>query len=203
MSPKRCTLDISAAPEILQENSYWLNQLNSGQISETDMAASFSVQPEATMLYSFLANPSSASQAQITSFIGSVYQDLFNREPDPSGLAYWTHQLSANLGNPQGVGDFILAIIFGAQGLDQTTIGNKVTVANFFTQELSSNSIGFSSSANSLAHTAIASVTSDPSTVTAAESTINGWLTSQSASSQVGLVGTTHMSVLPHIFDHI
>jgi len=184
-------------------DSYWLNQLNSGQISETGMAASFSVQPEATMLYPFLANPSDASQAQMTSFIGSVYEDLFNRGPDPSGLAYWSHQLSANLGNPQGVGDFILAVIFGAQGLDQTTIGNKVVVANFFTQELNSNDIPFTSSANSVAHTAIASVSSVPSTVTAAESTINSWLASQPTSSPVGLEGTSHVSALPHMFGHI
>jgi hypothetical protein len=46
---------------------YRLNQLNSGQISETGMAASFSVQPEAAALYTFLTSPSTASQAQITS----------------------------------------------------------------------------------------------------------------------------------------
>ena len=96
----------------------------------------FRCSPEATTLYPFLPNPLSASQAQITSFIGTGYGDLFNRAPDPSGLAYWSHQLPANLGNPQAVGDFILAVIFGAQGTDQTTIGSKVTVANFFTQEL-------------------------------------------------------------------
>ena len=129
---------------------YWLNQLNSGQISETGMAASFSVQPEAAALYAFLTSPSTASQAQITSFIGSVYEDLFNREPEPSGLAYWEHQLAANLGNPQAVGDFILAVIFGAQGLDQTTISNKVTVAEYFTQELNSTGSSFTSSTNSL-----------------------------------------------------
>ena len=51
-------------------DAYWLNQLNSGNISEAGMAASFSVQSEATALYSFLANPPVATIAQIDSFMG-------------------------------------------------------------------------------------------------------------------------------------
>ena len=116
---------ISAAPRIPGAIAYWLNQLNTGRISETSMAASFSVQPETTALYPFLASPSTASQAQITSFIESVYADLFNRAADSGGLAYWDNYLTTNLGNPQAVGAFILAVINGALGTDQTTITKK------------------------------------------------------------------------------
>jgi hypothetical protein len=178
--------------------SYWFDQLNNGNISEAGMAASFSVQPEAQALYSFLAIPSSATQAQITSFIESVYQDLFNRAADSSGLAYWQNNLTSNLGNPQAVGAFILNVISGAQGSDQTTIINKVTVADYFTQELASAGISFTSAANTLAHSAIASVTSASSTVLAAESTISSWVTTttQSTGVEVPLVGTSDTSPL-------
>ena len=76
-------------------------------------------------------------------------------------------------GNPQVVAAFILNVISGALGSDQTTIANKVTVADYFTQELNSAVLSFTSSADSLAHSAIASVTSVASTVLAAEATIH------------------------------
>jgi Ca2+-binding RTX toxin-like protein len=116
--------------------AYWTNALASG-FAITAAAASFSVQVESQQQYPFLAHPSSATAAQIETFITSVYQNLFGRNPDSGGLAYWTNQLASNLGNPQAVGSFILGVIDGAQntalGQDQTTIANKVAAAEFFT----------------------------------------------------------------------
>lgn len=182
-------------------DSYWLSQLTGGHVSETGMAASFSVQPEATALYPFLASPSTASQAQITFFIESVYADLFDRAADSGGLAYWDNYLTTNLGKPQAVGAFILAVINGAQGIDQTTITNKVTVADYFTQELAAAGVSFTSAASTLAHTAIASVTSVSSTELAAESTISSWVTTttQSTGAEVALVGTSPTSLLSNV----
>jgi hypothetical protein len=180
-------------------DSYWLNELNSGKISETSMAASFSVQPEATGQYAFLASPSNATLAQIDTFIEAVYQDLFNRTADSGGLAYWQSNLSASLGNPQVVGGFILNVINGALGVDQTTIANKVTVADYFTNVLISDGLSFTSSANTIAHTAIAAVTSAVSTVVAAEATINTWLATQSSTAEVAVVGTSATSI-GHIY---
>ena len=147
----------------------WLNQLSAGNISEAGMAASFSVQPEATALYPFLVSPLTASQAQNTSFVELVYADLFNRVADFGGLTYWDNYLTTNLGNPQAVGAFILDVIFGAQGTDQTTIANNMTVADYFTPEVAAADISFTSAASALANSAIASVTSASSTVLAAE----------------------------------
>ena len=158
------------------------------------MAVCFSVQAEATAQYPFLASLSTASQTQITSFIESVYADLFNRAADSGGLAYWDNYLTTNLGNPQAVGAFVLAVINGAQGTDQTTITNKVTVADYFTQELAAAGVSFTSAANTLAQTAIASVTSAPLSVVLAESTINTWLTTQPSAGEVALVGVSHAS---------
>jgi len=178
--------------------AYWVNQLTAGIISEASTAASFSVQTETIGLYPFLASPSTASQAQITSFIESVYADLFDRAADSGGLAYWDSYLTNNLGNPQAVGNFILTVIRGALGTDQTTISNKVTVADYFTQELTAAGIGYTSAANTLAHGAIASVTSAASTVLAAESTISSWVatTTQATDAEVALVGMSHTSLL-------
>jgi V8-like Glu-specific endopeptidase len=52
--------------------SYWLDQLTSGADSLSAEAASFSVQDESEAQYAFLANPITATQEQIASFINSV-----------------------------------------------------------------------------------------------------------------------------------
>jgi hypothetical protein len=157
--------------------NFWTSALNSGFTIQQE-AASFSLQAEAQALYPFLANSLGATQDQIETFIASVYQDLFNRSPDAEGLAYWTNFLNSNLGNPQAVGSFILDVIYGAQntaaGLDQTTIANKIAVADWLTKAFASAGIndfggGIPSGANTIAHTSIASVTSDPASVVSAE----------------------------------
>jgi hypothetical protein len=190
-------------------DAYWLNQLNSGNISVSGAAASFSVQAESTALYPFLANPVGASQAQIVSFIDSVYQDLFNRAPDSGGLNYWQNYLSTNAGNPQAVGAFILAVVNGAQntslGPDQTTIADKVAIADYLTQSFTTAGINFSSptsAAYAEAHSVISTVTSDATTVTAAEASINAWITAHPAgTAATPLVGVAASVAngLPHL----
>src|SRR5258708_12881171 len=61
------------------------------------IANSFAVQPEATALYPFLTSPSAGG---LSSFLGSVYSNLFNRPFDAAGLAYWSDQV--NSGKPVG-----------------------------------------------------------------------------------------------------
>ena len=115
--------------------NYWVGQLNAG-LSISQIAASFAVQPEATSMYSYLANPNVGGTAAQTQFINQVYQDLFNHAPDAAGLAYYSAQLTAANGNPQAVGQFIINVETGAQGTDATILQNKVTVAQYFTDNL-------------------------------------------------------------------
>ena len=70
-----------------------------------------------------------------------------------------------------------------------------MTVADYFTQELAAAGVSFTSAANTLAQTAIASVTSAPFSVVLAESTINTWLTSQPSAGEVALIGVSHISL--------
>ena len=164
--------------------NYWVGQLNGG-MSITDIAASFSVQTEATTQYSFLANPNLGGSTAITNFVTAVYQDLFNRAPDTAGQTYWVDKLTAANGNPQAVGQFILDVTTGAQGADATTIQNKVSVGQYFTDQLSLNSGTYDASADSTAHSIIAATTSDTATVTTQETAVDGFI------STAGSVGTT------------
>lgn len=155
--------------------NYWVGQLNSG-MSITQIAASFSVQPESTALYSYLANPNIGNGAAITNFIDQVYQDLFNRAPDSAGLAYWTAQLQAANGSPQAVAQFILNVITGAQGVDQTIIQNKVAVAQFFTDQLVLANGSYNAQAGTVAHSTVQATTDDPATVTAQDAAITTFI---------------------------
>jgi hypothetical protein len=175
--------------------NYWAGQLNAGNISLGGEAASFSVQAESQAEYPFLANPANATTAQVDSFITSVYQNLFDRAPDPAGSSYWETQLSANLGNPLYVGSFIMAVIYGAQNTDQTTIVNKVTVADFLTTELAAANISFSTAAAALAHTVISATTSDPSTVAAEETAITSFISTQANGAEIGVLGISAVSL--------
>jgi len=78
---------------------YWIN---SG-LDLSQIAQSFFDQPETKTLY-----PDGTSNSD---FITSVYQNLFNRDPDTAGLNYWEAELNANILSKNR---FIEAIINGA-----------------------------------------------------------------------------------------
>ena len=66
--------------------NYWMTQIDSGANSISQVAASFSVQPEATAKYPFLANPSTSDPGV---FINQIFLSLFNHIADAAGKAYW------------------------------------------------------------------------------------------------------------------
>jgi hypothetical protein len=152
--------------------TFWANAINSGQATLATVEAFFVLQPEAQAKYPFLASPSVAT---IDPFITTIYQDLFNRGPDASGLMFWHNYLAANINNSFAVGQFIGFVINGATGTDATTLTNKVTVADFNTSTFAAAGItSFNSStpAGQASIKAIASVDSTAASVTAAQAAI-------------------------------
>ena len=93
--------------------NYWAN---SGMPIE-NIAQSFFDQPETQTLY-----PSGTTNS---SFVNSVYDNLFNRTPDTAGFNYWVQELNNGTISKQ---NFILAVINGALGDDATILTNKQTV---------------------------------------------------------------------------
>jgi hypothetical protein len=173
--------------------AYWLGRLDGiggSAMTEAQIAASFSVQPEATNLYPFLVNPLSATATQVASFVNSVFEDLFNRAPTyTNGHNFWVDQLLANLGNPQVIGESIVNIISGAQGNDITTLDQKVAVATYFTDHLAASGLAFGAAALTEAQGVIAATTSDPATVVTEEHNIDIFLASGGVSPNVQLIG--------------
>jgi hypothetical protein len=134
--------------------SYWENNLNTGSQTIDQMAVSFGQQTETQALYPFIADPTDSSVTDIQNFITSIYLNLFNRDPDSSGLTYWTDQLQANQASytagtitllqlQTDVADFVMDVARGAQnsaaGQDITTLMDKVTVASYFTNFINEN----------------------------------------------------------------
>lgn len=84
---------------------YWRAVL-AGGTSLDSIAQSFFAQPEAQALY---ANKTPAA------LVDAVYHNAFGHAADPAGAAYWTHELESGHVHE---GEFVLAIIDGAQGQD-------------------------------------------------------------------------------------
>jgi hypothetical protein len=180
---------------------YWLGRFAAG-MSIATIAASFSVQTEATNLYPFLANPliDDAAHDNAAAFINSVFEDLFNRAEnilvDPSGFAYWLARVVGAASNPQAIGQIIEDIISGATGVDNTTLQDKVTVADFFTNDLAGSTQPFAGNAIAISQSSVTNTTSDPTTVTAQEAVITNFI------NQVPPLPGVNIDLTPNL-DHI
>ena len=92
----------------------------------------------------FLATPdlnlnTPAAQAGLTSFISSLYENLFDRAPDAPGEAYWVGQLTSS---SVGLGAAALEIANGATGTDAIEVENKIAVALDFTTRTAAAGLG-------------------------------------------------------------
>jgi hypothetical protein len=150
--------------------SAWTSALNNNTQTFFGIAGLFATAPEAKALYPYLAAPLVTDP---TSFVNSVYLNLFNRSSatDPAGQAFWVNYLNANNGNPTAVGTFIATVIQSAVagGTDNATLQNKATVAADFSTQTSSHNVPFDATAAAQSSAELKLVTSDPATVTAAE----------------------------------
>ncbi|MEB3190168.1 MAG: DUF4214 domain-containing protein [Snowella sp.] len=141
--------------------AFWEQQ----PLSATQIAAEFGTSAEAKQLYPFLAAPTIASP---TEFITQVYENAFGRVPDAGGLAYWTQFLQTN-NSPTDIATFILTVAEAAVGSDAVTLQNRADVALDFTTKAVNGNVTFDQGVASTSNQIIATVTSDPATVTAAE----------------------------------
>src|SRR5205085_2814152 len=65
--------------------------------------------------------------------VNAIYQNLFNRDAEPAGLAYWYGVVSSGQLSPAGAA---LAILQGAKNADAIAIQNKLAAATAFTNAL-------------------------------------------------------------------
>lgn len=119
---------------------FWVDQLQNGRSLDT-IAADFAGAAETKSKYPYFDQPDVAGA---TTFITSVYVNLFGRTPDDAGRDFWVDQLTTG---KTPVGEIILAILEGARDVtggtdDQTTVLNKIDVALDWATSAADNNIG-------------------------------------------------------------
>ena len=96
------------------------------------MANNFAGSAGAKAIYPLLAHPTTASDAEISSFVVSLFSNLFARPVDAAGSAYWSGQVKQAIAAGQPLGSVVANIIAGAQDSggngDITALANKVLV---------------------------------------------------------------------------
>ena len=147
--------------------NYWVNEFQQGGAAVlSNIASEFAPQVETETLYPFMAHPQGASDAQVSTFLDSVYHNLFNRSGDAGGLAYWTAEIQATIAAGQGIGSVLITIMNGAQGGDITTLMGKVAVGLEYVhqqEQLGTSWSGAQDGASSIA--LLHAVTADPASV--------------------------------------
>ncbi|WP_310610297.1 DUF4214 domain-containing protein [Limnohabitans sp.] len=133
---------------------YWQNYTG----SLADLYATFAKQTEYSAVFT---NLTSAQQVNV------VYQNLFGRDADATGLTYWAGKVEAGAIT---VANLALAVSAGSQGTDTVTVTSRVSAATAFTTALTTTAqiLGYTgATANAAAKTWLAGVTTAANLATA------------------------------------
>lgn len=108
--------------------TYWQGQYNAG-LSLQQIINAFAGSDESRALYGNMLG-SNVDAVQVEVFINSVYLNLFNRDAEPEGLAYWRSQILGDSGqSPLPIEVAILTIMEGALGDDRLILANKLSAS--------------------------------------------------------------------------
>lgn len=161
--------------------NYWVGELTSGNMTITEIAASFGNQPETTGLYPLLGAPNLATQQGYLDLVTDIFNNLLGRDPANGLDNYYVQQLIGGA----DIGQVIVDIISGAQGADKALLENKIEVGLDWAAEALDNNIATSTNplsevvngqliildeaAYNSARSVLDNVTDDPATVAAAK----------------------------------
>lgn len=182
-------------------SSFWGKQnvlaRNAGQSAGaalTNIANSFTPQPETIALYPFLGTPTlnlstPTAQAGLVNFIDSLFDNLFGHAPDMAGRDYWAAQITSGAVGP---GAAALVIANGASGTDATEVLNKIDVALDFTTRTAAAGLDETQTVPAAYFTAtktalngVGGMSRDDASVTAAKGATTAYISSASAGHQV------------------
>lgn len=111
---------------------YWASQLEANNGDLSAILNSFASSPEAQ---AFVYKDATGNLNTTQQLIANVYRTVYNREPEELGLNYWSNRLNPNDLTLQTI---VQTIMDGALGEDKVTLNNKILVANYFTDIISS-----------------------------------------------------------------
>lgn len=105
---------------------YWACRMDNEGGKLENIINAFGVSPEFTDRYGALSN---------SELLDSIYRQMFNRDPDEAGKAWYLAKLNAREMNLQTI---TLNVLGGATGSDKTIVNNKLQLANDFSNKLES-----------------------------------------------------------------
>lgn len=161
---------------------YWVGRLNNNNGNLQGIIDSFGNSEEYTNRFSSLNN---------TQLVNNIYQNLFGRDADPSGLKFYVNWLETGQST---LAKIALNILDGASGDDLTIISNKLDVSNYYTSQVISGNINYK--LNSAVET-IFSVKADSNSINNAKLQIDKTKSTNTApvadagSNQTALLGTS------------
>ena len=172
--------DRAADPAGIQ---FWEGVVANTSLDLVAITSDFAGQAETQAVHPFFADPATSSPA---TFITSLYQNLFNRDPDAEGLAFWSAALQDAIDGVEGaisVGQIITSIIEGAVDdpvagtFDRTTILNKIEVGLDWTEAAEAANVDFANdaAAQASAKSIIEGVTDEAETVASAKATTDAF----------------------------
>jgi hypothetical protein len=102
--------------------NFWLDAVRTDVSTLESVALGFTLSEEYQSLYADLSTEE---------LVTAIYQNVLGREPDAEGQAFWVNELNTGARTP----DTLLAGMINSLGaIDQSTLDNKVIVANYYTQ---------------------------------------------------------------------
>lgn len=119
--------------------AYWADQVDSQGGDLSLVLSGFSASEESAALY---------GEMSTNQTISAIYSNLFKREADDAGAAYWQAQIESGAVDQAQAA---LAILLGAQDSDVTAANNKLTAANAFTTSVAASGATNYSDADALA----------------------------------------------------
>lgn len=107
--------------------------------------------------------------------ITNLYQQMYGRDPDSGGLAFYADRLTSGEATLATIGK---QIADGSQGSDLSTISNRISVANTFTAEVELNGATYNSSNIADAQALIAAVDDTASSLTEGNNSATSYVSS-------------------------
>lgn len=145
--------------------AYWATQLDSVNGNLNAIIDAFANSDEASSLYG-----SNTLEQRIT----KVYQQLLGRDPEDNGKNWWLGELEAGR---KTLANLALDVLYGAQNDDATTVSNRLSAAQTFTEMLASHNINYSGDdAANLVRTYLSNISDEALSLDNALNTLNNIL---------------------------
>jgi hypothetical protein len=167
--------------------AYWETVVEAAKGDTTAVSAAFAADTEYKAAYANMSN---------ADIVNKVYQNLFGRDAEAAGKAYWADLLDKKTIT---IDQVVTAVASGAQTTDLTAYNNKVKAATAFTAALdtSAEQKGYSGdAANAVAKSFISSVTTDASLTSAIAPAILGATVAKSVAAGTPFTLTSGLAAL-------